>query len=127
MHPLRCAPTGIRYAPDLMSVQSNHERMEALFSSIERLQEEGRYEDALSQVEEAIEAQPKALDPHFIRGCLLWEMERGEEALASLERALEIDKRDPYVLFTTADLLLHLAEDEVGVERALVLCRRGRK
>lgn len=110
-----------------MSAISSDEQVELLFSKIDRLQEEGRYEEALQLADEAIAAQPKALDPHFARGCLLWEMGRDEEALVSLERAHEIDKRDPFVLLTLADLVLHTAEDEAGVERAVDLCRRGRK
>jgi tetratricopeptide (TPR) repeat protein len=67
--------------------------------------------------QQAYELGPDDAQPNIMMGIALAEQGRGKQARVHLERALEIDRRDPQLLFFYAQVLHALGEDPATVRR----------
>lgn len=107
---------------------SQKKEVAALLERSETLIEEGRLDEALETARRARTLQPKAAEIVCLEGGILGELGRVEEAIASFEEALKLDKNNPEALGALADLLIYGAGDDPDlVERGLELCLRGLK
>jgi Flp pilus assembly protein TadD len=74
---------------------------------------EGRYEDAIAAFDRALEIDPTHAYAWNDRGVCLKALERNEEALASVTKAVELAPSDEEILYTCAETL-----KKIGILRA---------
>jgi Flp pilus assembly protein TadD len=97
---LPCAALGAAFStdlsgadPDVQSFRSIDNASLALYAGQNALQN-GRYEEALEQYTLATEADPSWLAPWYLKAYSLTKLNRYEEALVAVDRALAIDPDD---------------------------------
>ena len=67
-----------------------------LYDQADALKEQGKLEDAVAKLQEALEVDEKYTLAHSALGVLLQKLGRNEEALQQVERVCELEPEDPY-------------------------------
>lgn len=80
------------------STPSPRQNAEMLYESAKKMYQYNRFEDALTNINASLDLLPSNADYWNLRGVILANTERFEEALLSFERAYELDKNDPSIL-----------------------------
>jgi choline-sulfatase len=91
---------------------------------------EGRYDEAIARVKEALAADPEIVEAHMLLGNFLKKSKRPDEAVEAYRRALDLDAEHQGALFSLAVAYKdqnRLEEARLGFERARALDPRNGK
>ncbi len=97
-------------------IEDNKENVNARLALAEALTNLERFEDAIKQIDEAIEMAPDESVAYTLRARLKMIEEDVKSALADLNQALRLNPQDVIALMLRARL--HLAEDDMGAAKA---------
>ncbi|BCS92331.1 MAG: beta-barrel assembly-enhancing protease [Metallosphaera javensis (ex Sakai et al. 2022)] len=86
------------------------------FKKAEKLYEEGRYEEAIKEYDQAISLDPRNPDYHYNKGIALRILGRYEEALREFEQAISLDPKDPFYHYNKGLALAELGRYEEAIK-----------
>ncbi|MBW3600855.1 MAG: tetratricopeptide repeat protein [Planctomycetes bacterium] len=92
-----------------------------LYREHEKLKTEGKYEEAVAKLEEALQQDADFVDAHLALAVLLQKIGRHEEGVQHGERACQIDPNEPFnftALSVTYQRAWQATQDQIYIRKA---------
>ena len=92
----------------LIAPIASADEADAHYRIAKTLRDQGRYEEALAEIDAAVRLRPSYAQGHITRGSILRRMGRDEDALEAFERGIELEPKDGRAYGLAGAVLLRL-------------------